>query len=512
MGGGAAGITLAMELLNSGLNIILLEAGGETYDAQSQALYSAGNSHSRYPANDISRLRFFGGSSNHWEGSCAPLGAIDFEKRDWVPHSGWPISRQDLDPYYERAQRHLDLGPYHYDLDYWERNSTLRPLSRSIQHIATSINQHSTTRFATKYRAALKKASNIRVILNANVVAINESRPVDRVETVDFKVLNGVSGSVTADLFVLSMGGIENSRMLLLSNGVSEAGIGNEHDNLGRYYMDHPVIKSAYIFPTSEWPKEFSSRIHSSDANVSVSMELTPETLRSRHMSNARLPLVDKSEYQVSEGVESLHQLKNAMSGKGEVESYFKHLKNIVSNFDMVAEAISRKKFDSILFDDSESFGGYLVDAMIEQIPVPENRIVLSNDVDALGLRKLFIQWRLSEYDKSNIKSLAELLGREVTKTGLATVRTLIGAEDETERGFNELMNFGYHHMGGTRMSAHPRNGVVDKNQKIFFRKNLYVAGSSVFPTGGHVPPTLTIVAMTIRLADHIKRTNQVLS
>ncbi len=506
MGGGAAGITLAVELIDSGLDIILLEAGGEFYDMESQSLYKSGCSNEYYPQHDASRLRYFGGSSNHWAGSCAPLSEIDFEKRDWVPDSGWPISRKDLDPYYKRAHTHLGLGPYQYDAEFWKNISDIKPALPDSGFLINRINQHSIVRHAYHYKEQLESASNLRVILNANVTNIYESRPIGKIERIDFKVLNGISGVVESEDYILSMGGLENSRMLLLSNSVSKNGIGNEHDMLGRYYMDHPVLETLYVFPTEHWPDDFANVSRKDSVTVSLSMELTKQTLAKNRMVNARLPLVEMSKYQVSEGIDSVHQLLDSFNDKGEVSSYFKHLKNIASDMDMILEGISRKLLDDSLFDDSTSFGGYLIDAMIEQVPTIGNRVTLSDEIDSLGLKKLYLNWELSDFDLTNIKEIERKVAFEFVKAGIGTVRSYLGKEDETGRGLRDQLSFGYHHMGGTRMSNNHDKGVVDKNQKVFNRKNLYVAGSSVFPTGGHVPPTLTIVAMTIRLADYIKK------
>jgi hypothetical protein len=218
MGAGPAGITLALELAkNKKLDIVLIEGGGRTYDFEGQKLYEGTTSTQFYPSHFASRLRYLGGTTNHWEGSCRPLDHIDFEKRDWIPNSGWPISRPDLDPYYEKAHRYCQLNEFNYSIDHWEQQTNIKRLFNDPGKLKTVVNQHSPpTRFGTVYLNELKASKNIRVYLFANIVDIKESRPASSIEKVSFKVLGGVSGEVIADEYILAMGGLENSRMLLL--------------------------------------------------------------------------------------------------------------------------------------------------------------------------------------------------------------------------------------------------------------------------------------------------------
>jgi choline dehydrogenase-like flavoprotein len=496
-----------MELKDSGLNIIVLESGDKNYNNDTQALYSGTCSSDIYHPLDISRIRYFGGTTNVWAGSCVPLSPIDFRKREWVSHSGWPFDKAELDPYYEKANQYCELPEARYDLEYWASRAGVKSAIDSSNSVHTVVNQHSPTVFSAKYGDKLISAQNVRIVLNANLTQIIESQPIGEIKGFVFKVLGGVQGVVQSRYYILATGGLEVSRILLSSNAVSANGIGNEFDMLGRFYMDHPVVKTAYVFPHRASQQAFSHLSASvGQHHISTSLELTEQALRQQRLLNARLSLVPQSKYLVSEGIESAHHLLRAFKDKGEVDSYLEHVANILADLDMVAEAIARKKFDVELFDDARDFGGYLVDAMIDQPPRSSNRITLSDEKDDLGMRKMHLIWELSDQDKANIIEVSKVLARYVAGSGKASIRTLVGEADETGRVFNELLNFGDHHMGGTRMSLSPRDGVVDENLRVHYRANLFVASSSVFPTGGHVPPTLTVVALAVRLAEHITK------
>jgi choline dehydrogenase-like flavoprotein len=167
-----------------------------------------------------------------------------------------------------------------------------------------------------------------------------------------------------------------------------------------------------------------------------------------------------------------------------------------------VAEAVSRKVLNKRLFDSADDRDFFMFDTMIEQTPDPDSRVTLGPAVDRLGQRKAVLNWRLSDGDKQNLWRCFELIAAEFGRTGMGRLRLF---DDQPERIWDELLSFGYHHMGTTRASDDPKTGVVDANLRVHGMSNLYVAGSSVFPTGGHVPPTFTIVALAVRLAAHLK-------
>ena len=247
IGAGAAGITLAREFAGSRVRLCLVESGGFDYEPAVQDLYAGENVGHDYDDLDVSRLRYFGGSTNHWNGFCAPLTPIDFRRRDWVPHSGWPITKSDLEPFYRHAQPICQLGPYAYGEQVWAELE-VRPHDFDPAEVGLCFWQHSPpTRFGETYRAELERADNIRVLLYANAVNIETDQSASMVRQVELRTLDGKTGRVRAEAYVVACGGIENARLLLLSNQVEPAGLGNRHDLVGRFFMEHPHTEPGIV-------------------------------------------------------------------------------------------------------------------------------------------------------------------------------------------------------------------------------------------------------------------------
>ncbi len=230
-GGGAAGITLARELRGSGAEVLLLEAGPESRDEDHQTLYE-GETSGEAEASQLknSRLRAFGGTTGHWSGWCQALEPIDFESRDWIPRSGWPLDRETLDPFYRRAVDDVEIGASE-----WDASTIMERAGRALlpfdETNATSVlYQYSPpTRFGEAYGDDLEAADNVEVYLHANVVHIALNANGDAVERLECETLEGNSFTAEADEFVVAMGGLETPRMLLASNDRKSDGIGNDH-------------------------------------------------------------------------------------------------------------------------------------------------------------------------------------------------------------------------------------------------------------------------------------------
>ncbi|MFC1777393.1 FAD-dependent oxidoreductase, partial [Pseudomonadota bacterium] len=235
VGAGAAGVALARDLTKAGREVCLLEGGGMDYEANTQALFEGRNVGMEYYDLDHSRLRFFGGTTNIWGGRSIPLDPIDFEKRDWVPHSGWPITLDDLQKYYRIAHDSLELGEYDYEADNWKKLG-LNPLDFDPQKIATRFWRfdHFAERFNSQRSEDLVKAQNIQVVLHANTVGLQATDNASGISRVDATSMDGRKLQVKAKHYVLACGAIENARLLLASNNVETNGLGNQYDQLGR--------------------------------------------------------------------------------------------------------------------------------------------------------------------------------------------------------------------------------------------------------------------------------------
>lgn len=504
MGAGAAGITMALELSNASLQVCVLESGGFEYEDDTQALYSGRNIDHKYPDLDVSRLRMFGGTTNHWAGACKPLDHLDFQTRPWVAHSGWPFNRSHLESFYRRAHRYCQLGPFNYDSNLIGQALNFPRLSTNPDKITSNVLQISPpTNFGTEYRSKLSLSKTVKVLLHANVTEIQVSDSGNKVPRVKGAVLNGSHFVVVARYFVLALGGIENARLLLVSDQVHASGLGNQNDLVGRFFMAHPSIEGAIFRPSRALDTRFYRAFAMGDARMSGHLAVGTRALEINELLNVKFALIPSSRYHLSDGIASYHALRRGIEDGDLPENLWDHIGNIASDLDMVTEAVSRRILGIKIFDSAEQVDGFAIDAMMEQRPNPDSRVTLSDDRDELGVRRVKLDWRFTDYDRDNVLKCYRLLATEIGRLGIG--RLWIKEGDRFDRQFEELMGFGHHHMGTTRIHPDARYGVVDADLKLHGISNFFVVGSSVFPTGGHIPPTLTIVALAIRLADHLK-------
>ena len=486
IGGGVAGITLARALAGNKTRVCVIESGGLEFDPQVQSLYEGENAGIDY-STSLTRMRFFGGSSNHWGGYCRPLDPIDFETRDWVPFSGWPLAFDELASWYEPASEIVQVAPGHFnDSRYWQQQT-----GEPIPEPATGrlrlqfVHFSPPTHFGSRYRDELKAAANIEVLLNANVTNITAAENGGSVKQLAIRTLNGLNHSVKARYFVLATGGLENARVLLLSNDVVKAGLGNHNDQVGRYFMEHPHLSGFADIVAGDLvrlPKIFRERVTVEGRPAQVAFNPAQAFLREQQLLNATFMV----------GVAGIYQA-GTLAGSGD--------SNAQARRDMLLAA-RRFLSDEGKTTDPNTLGVWLgVGGSCEQAPNPDSRVSLSDQRDALELPRLKLDWRLTEQDRLSFYANLRSLALEFGALGIGRMRETV----TDPRDWPQPVAGGSHHMGTTRMSNDPSRGVVDRNCKVHDVENLYVAGSSVFPTSGSANPTLTLVALTLRLAEYLK-------
>lgn len=506
VGGGAAGIALAREFVNSPLNVCLLESGDFEYDLTTQSLYSGENIGLPYFPLEACRLRYFGGTTNHWSGQCAPLSELDFEVRPWVAHSGWPISKADLDPFYERAQSVCELGNYVYDERMFDALEIEQP-DLDLERLKTFFFRYSPPiRFGEAYRGDLRTAENIQILLNSNALNLSTNDAGTQVEQIEFSTINGRSGSVRARAFVLACGAIENARLLLLSTDSNPNGLGNQHDLVGRFFMEHPEGPSGTLI--SQDPM---SLLYSFTRHWRGGIQFRPafRTADALQRQEEVLGACSVLEYTVraDSGTTAAISIGRSLSNGERPGELASKLWRILLDLDEVLPNAYR-----YLVQGKEPIAKperLFFKTLSEQAPNPSSRVTLSDEEDALGKRRVRMDWRLTDMDKKTIDVLTTTLGIEFGRLDMGRVQLDDWLADtsnswQTEGGRN--LRGGFHHMGTTRMSANPAEGVVDADCRVHGISNLCIAGSSVFPTSGHVNPTLTIVALALRTADHLKQ------
>lgn len=519
VGAGPAGITLAREFLKQDIRICLVESGGLDTAPDTQSLCAGSVIGDPYPDLREGRRRQLGGTSHAWEAPigyqqwgwrCLPLDEIDFEQRDWLPYSGWPFSRSHLDPFYQRAHQVCQIGPFNYHVEDWE-GAAGRRLPFNGDRLVTSMSQYgSRTPFTHEYREEISCADNITTLLNATVVEIETDETACTVTRLRVACLQGKQFWVSAKLFILSTGGIENARLLLLSNRVQTSGLGNQHDLVGRFFMDRPIVSCGMLIPSHRQLFDQTGLydiVSVKGVPVMARLSLTDEVLRREHLLNNGAQLFPRPQPRQKEATQALRSLLSSISRAELSKDTFKHLDTVIRGGDYVAAAgfwgairrlpgLHRGDWSYLPYE-KQRFSMFEVIYQIEQAPDPTNRVVLSAECDRLGLNKVEIHWRLNEIDLRTIQRVKEIWAEEFDKAELGHLQL------ETELKFDKLVM--HHHMGTTRMHIDPKQGVVDANCQVHGMTNLFITGSSVFPTAGYANPTLTIIALALRLADHLK-------
>ena len=496
VGAGAAGITLAMEWVGRGRKVLLLEGGGFERDPRMQDLYRGEIVGRPYFPLDAARLHYFGGTSNHWAGLCSTFEAIDFEKRDWVPHSGWPITRADLDPFYPRAGRVLDLASDRWDADWWGTQGRKRgryPLDPAV--VWPKMWQFSApTRLGAKYRDAIVNARDVHLYTHANVVEIQAADGLRAVSGLRVRTLDGKEHQVRAGRYVLACCSLQNARLLLESDRQARGGLGNAHDVVGRYFMEHIEMPAGklVIAPGQAGNTGIYRADWGKDRGV-AELALGPAVQRERRILNGtaslqgineQAPLRSTFQMMTPEVVDAFER-----AGRGDTTAF-----RVLQRLDEYFPSLPPEQREFRLFSRQE------------QAPNPASRVTLGTERDAMGMRRLRFDWQLTELDKRSMRTFYQVLGHEMGRRGVGRVRALEWLRTpDTE--WPSFLSGGWHHMGTTRMHQDPRQGVVDANCRVHGLANLYVAGASVYTTSGSVNPTLTLVALTLRLSDHLQGT-----
>jgi choline dehydrogenase-like flavoprotein len=417
-----------------------------------------------------------------------------------VRYSGWPIRYADLQPYYARAQAVCDLGRFAYDEEVWtSRDQT--PLAFDPEKLRVHFWQISPpTRFGPKYRAELEATGNVRVLLHANATRLAANAAATRVERIEVRSLSGKRATVEAARVVLACGGIENPRLLLASNDVVPHGLGNDHDLVGRFFMDHPEALVGHVLAHDPARVRDTYAMLTRDGLATLPGVCLAEPIQRRsHLLNCSVTI--EQEFEDETGTEAARAILRELR-RGEMP---KHLRARVGRMladasTSVEEAWRRARGQAPLENDSL----VALVARSEQEPDPDSRITLDAERDALGLPRVARAWRLTPQDRRTLLETTRVLAAEFGRLGVGPVEVVPWLADP-HADWPHTLAIGLHHMGTTRMAESPALGVVDADCRVHGISNLYVAGSSVFSTSGYANPTLTIVALAIRLADHLK-------
>ncbi len=504
IGGGAAGITLARCLDGSSRQVLLLEAGGVEHDAAAEA-DSFQVEHTGVPHHNPipSRGRWLGGATNLWFGRIAVPDAIDFAERSWVPHSGWPLSLDALDPWLVSAATILDVAHHdRFDIGRWSSHPTIETFRRDGETDLDVFFWSGAQDMAKAARSILERSPNVTTITDATVNELVTDG--GRVTSVSVVGPGRRPFKVTAAQFVLAAGGLENPRLLLASTGSSETGVGNEHDNVGRYYLDHPRGEGlARVDLRGLSPSQLGTlalldeRADSEFGTTQLRVVFSEELQRSEQLLNHGLHGHLVADAQKSEGFEGYKRMRDRVRRR-----QFDDRRAIAGDIASIvrgAPQLTRFGFDRVRGRSTPT--EFVVIDQMEHEPDPESRVTVNpRNLDRFGLPRVTVHWRINDSTRRSQRRMHELFRDALERVGITGF-----SSDVLDRPDDELELIDMKHPSGTtRMSASPKDGVVDPNCRVHGVDNLYVVGSSTFPTTGHFNPTLLIVALAARLADHL--------
>ena len=524
VGAGAAGITLACELDGCGHKVLLLEAGGLKPTAATQDYY-VGAANPPHPRSSEWRRVVFGGTTSVWGGRCVPFDPIDFEPREYVTNSGWPISYAEIARYYPRAMQYCEAGEF----DFTATGS----IDRGVPTIAgwTSdgvidndlIERYSPpTRFGKKYRAALRASRNVTAILGTRCTGLCRAAGDDRIEGVQVVLQSGKRRVIHADIVILAMGGIETARILLASDR-NGSGFGNRMDLVGRFYGCHLGCVVGKFVP-QRGKAAFDFEKTRDGIYCRRKFQFTAAAQRENRLLNTafRLHFPAYSDASHKSSVMSTIYLAKSMlipEYRNIIEYNAEHLavksparqhwRNVVMGVPQVIRFgidwtfrihLARREMPYNLVESQN--GSYPLEFNCEQTPMESSRIMLLSDRDKHAIPRVRIDWRRSDEDIVSAHRGFVVLREALSRTGVCRLEF---DDSKLHERLASAAPVWSHHLGTTRMAMSPRNGVVDTNCAIFDLPDVYVASSAVFPTGSHANPTLTIVALSLRMAAHLR-------
>ncbi|WP_326533332.1 GMC family oxidoreductase [Pseudorhodoferax sp.] len=526
VGAGAAGISLALQLSGRGLSVLLLEAGSDQPDQATQGLYAGEVADERlHSPPDRYRQRRFGGSTTIWGGRCMPFDPIDFEARDFVPNSGWPIPYEEIARHYPEANRLTETGRCDYDADavFADPGAQMFGGFRSDRLHTTSLERFSCpTNFGARYGERLRLAPDVTVVQNANCTGIGLDDGGQLVRRLAVRTLRGKAFTVAARMVVLAMGGLEVPRLLMASRDVLPHGIGNRFGTVGRYYMCHIAGNVGTL--RVQGPRTLVNHgylVSPEGIYCRRRLSLAPEEQRRLRVANtvARLHFPRIADPAHGSGVLSgLFLAKNFISyeygkrlrdGAGQGwTGYARHLANVATSplettrflaHWVQRRSLAERKFPSVVLANRTNL--FSLDLHAEQQPRPESRVTLTRALDPLGLPRIRVDWRYHADDIASVRRTLDAFAEEFQRDGRLVLQY------DAERLEEDLTRFGAyggHHIGTARMGTDERTSVVDGNCKVHGVHNLFVASSAVFPTSSQANPTLHLVALSVRLASHL--------
>lgn len=499
VGAGAVGLTLAVELARAGRRVIVLEAGGRTVEAGSQAFFKTALWRD-HPLNGLhlGRFRALGGTTNFWGGRLVPFDPIVFERRPWVADVEWPVTHAELAPYYERGYDLLGVSRQLSDDAVWRRLDVAPPTWGNEAEVVFT-RWAPEPNFSFLFNSDIQSSPDLHVVLNAPVVALDADDTDQRIISVVVRTSAGLEHRFSADRVILANGTVEIARLLKLPLADKRRAPWADSRWLGRGFMEHLDCFGGHVTPLDR------SRFHSLFDNAYLDgIKYMPMVKLSSHVQKEKRLLGSAAQFIFNSSIRE--HLGNA---KLLVRSLFRgrfhrHLMpDLISSARVAWPMASRYLRYRRMYNPSDQ--GIHLRLISEQLPLTESGIHLTERCDQLGMPIVEVDWRIDGREIETLATLGEIAARYLEQHQLARVR-LDPALVARDASFLKQAQDSYHHMGTARMGNSPNEGVVDRNLTVFGTRNLFVAGAAVYPTSGFANPTFTAIALGLRLADAICR------
>jgi len=504
VGSGAAGITCALEFEGNGLKVILLEGGLQSANPSAVDIHRAFLDGMIHSGIHKARERVVGGTTTTWGGQALPFMEEDFLERSWVANSGWPFDRSQLNEYYNRSIKTLGLNQADpEDIRPWESANIQVPVfePETLQLIVTRWCRE--PNFAKLYGAKISSSENVLLLENANVTELHTNADGTLLQSASICSLSGRKGRVSARHFILAGGSIETARLMLSSRGVWASGIGNSHDFVGRYFQDHvAAIVGLIVHPQKAIIHDVFEPFYLKGYKYLPRLRLSPTYAAQKKLLHASVQVVFSSDRK--DPTAPFKSLAKKLRGNHNGESYLALASQVIANPGESAYAFSRMALKKRGVSSLES--AVWLECHSEQAPDPFSRILLdASERDELGMPRVRLDWRVSEATYDTIRETAFLSARQFEFSGLGRVVLDDWILNDDSSWRNHVGDV-YHQCGTTRMGISDRTGVVGPDCSVHGVANLFVAGAAVFPTSSFSNPTMTAIALSIRLCDTIKK------
>lgn len=501
VGGGAAGLALALRLEELGRPVVLLESGGGARDDAAIAAAAPLNYGAvvgqQYRGLVDGRQRSLGGATQLWHGQCTRLRAGDLAVRAWLPHSGWPLDLADLEPWYRDAEQWFGLSGRGYDDSRWAEHRRLSPLPWSGDRLLDDFAEYTAQpHLGERFHQHLQSSPALTTLVHATAVGVRVVE--DRVRGVDLRDGSGRTLFLSAGRIVVAAGAVESARLLMLSDPEG-VGVGTGRALTGRFLQDHPVVPLLEVVPTRRaWLQDRTSHLFSRNSRIWPKVRLAPVAQQHEQLVAANAVLV----HEVDEPeLDAVRRLADALRRRRLPVRLLTDLRLSARAVGPTVRTGWRRWARGL--SSGRPASRVRLDVWLEQVPDPDSRVTLDADhLDDFGLPLPRVDWRVSDTELRTSRTMARWVAEDLRAHGLAEVTELPAMTDDA--AWRASVNDAFHPAGTTRMSADPADGVVDSDLRVHGVEGLYVASSSVFPIAGYANPTLTIVALALRLADHL--------